>query len=453
MFVHTSAEIEGIWAEHGAFPQSRRRADRRQRNDTARLTPADTNGGPVMTHSISDRGIDLAMGLGAPDDPIDISIILPAYCEEDSIDGVYEQVVSVMEGSGYTFEILFVDDGSTDTTWSKIAALGVADPRVRALRHRRNFGKASALANGFQYARGEIMVTSDADMQYDPNDILRLIAKVEEGYDVVSAYKVVRRDPLSKRIPSWFFNYFVRSMTGVQLHDMNAGLKAFRYHAAQDLVRYGYGELHRFFIVLASRRGYSVAEVPVESLYRTNGASKYGVERYMRGALDFLTVFFLSGYAERPLHLLGGAGVGLGFMGVAIFAFLGVTSIASGTNMAGRPLFTVAALLVLTGGQLLVFGLIAEMINNLERANSGRSKIAQVLRVDRRSSLVLAPGVQVERRRGVDGEAAGPAVPNGQTSGAMGTYVDRRQSPRQVAMPAPVVAARAIEPGSAAEPI
>ncbi|MDR3686528.1 MAG: glycosyltransferase family 2 protein [Coriobacteriia bacterium] len=404
-----------------------------------------------MKHEASDRSIDVAMGLGAPDDPIDVSIILPAYSEEDNIDGIYAQVVRVMEGSGYSFEILFVDDGSTDTTWDKIAALSFFDPRVRALRHRRNFGKASALANGFRYARGEIMVTSDADMQYDPNDILRLIAKVEEGYDVVSAYKVIRRDPLSKRIPSRFFNFFVRMTTGVDLHDINAGLKALRHQAAEDLIRFGYGELHRFFVVIAARRGYSVAEVPVESLYRTTGKSKYGAERYMRGALDFLTVFFLSGYSERPLHLLGGAGVTLGALGTAIFAYLGVSSIMAGVNMAGRPMFTVAALLVLTGCQLLVAGLIAEMINNLERADAGRSKIAQVLGVERRSALVLAPGVQVERRRGTGGPTPGAAVPIGPGHG--GVVVERRQARRPAAAPRQAAAVVAEEPESAASPL
>jgi hypothetical protein len=384
-----------------------------------------------MKYKGSDRSMDVAMGLGAPDDPIDVSIILPAYNEEESIEGVYQQVVDTMEVSGYSFEILFVDDGSTDTTWDKVAALGEADGRVRALRHRRNFGKASALANGFQYARGAIMVTSDADMQYDPNDMLRLIAKIEEGYDVVSAYKVLRRDPLSKRIPSRFFNFFVRSMTGVELHDMNAGLKAFTYQAAEDLVRYGYGELHRFFIVLAAKRGYRVAEVLVESQYRTTGKSKYGMERYLRGALDFLTVLFLSGYAERPLHLLGGTGVALGVAGTGLFGYLGVASIFMHQNLSGRPLMTVASLLVLTGVQLLVVGLLAEMVNNLERSNEGRVKIAQVLRVDRRSSLVLAPGVQVERRRGVRGSGSGLEHPaEASMPMVQAPYVDRRRVAR-----------------------
>ncbi|NTU71475.1 MAG: glycosyltransferase family 2 protein [Coriobacteriia bacterium] len=361
-----------------------------------------------MSMNASDRRMDVAMGLGAPDDPVDVTIILPAYNEEDSVDGVYAQVVDVLEKAGHSFEILFVDDGSNDATWPKVKALATMDSRVRGLRHRRNFGKAAALANGFTYARGEIMVICDADMQYDPNDIIRMIDKVIEGWDVATAYKVVRRDPLSKRIPSWFFNFFVRSTTGVKLHDINAGLKAFTHQAADDLIKYGYGELHRFFIILAARKGYSVCEVPVESLYRTSGSSKYGMERYMRGALDFLTVFFLSGYGDRPLHLLGGLGAWFLAMGTAVFAYLGFAAAFMGQSISGKPSLILGALFLITGIQLLVFGLLAEMINNLERPQAAGSKIAQVVRIDRRSAIVLAPGVQVERRKGSRDAAHAP---------------------------------------------
>jgi|GEM_PF-378156 len=353
-----------------------------------------------MSQNTADRRMDIAMGLGAPDDPVDVTVILPAYNEEDSIDGVYAQVTDVVEKAGYTYEILFVDDGSTDATWPKVKALAEMDNRVRGLRHRRNFGKAAALANGFTYARGEIMVICDADMQYDPNDIIRMIEKVIEGWDVVTAYKVIRRDPLSKRIPSKFFNFFVRTVTGVQLHDINAGLKAFTHQAADDLIKYGYGELHRFFVILAAKRGYTVCEVPVESLYRTTGSSKYGMERYMRGALDFLTVFFLSGYGDRPLHLLGAVGVWFLGLGSAALLYLGFVWAFLHQSIGGRPLLFMAELLIISGIQLLVFGLLAEMINNLERPQAAGSKIAQVLRIERRSSIVLAPGVQVERRKG-----------------------------------------------------
>ncbi|MBI5230614.1 MAG: glycosyltransferase family 2 protein [Coriobacteriales bacterium] len=350
----------------------------------------------------SNREMDVAMGLGAPDDPVDISVILPAYNEQDSIEGIYKQIVGVLDRCDCSYEIMFVDDGSTDATWQEIQALAGRDRRVRALRHRRNYGKASALANGFTYARGNIMVTSDADMQYDPQDVLRLIEKVNEGYDVVSAYKVVRRDPWTKRFPSKFFNFFVRTTTGVPLHDINAGLKAYRYDAAQDMVRYGYGELHRFFIVLAARNGFSVTEVPVESCPRPNGHSKYGAERFVRGALDYVTVFFLSGYTERPLHLLGSAGMFLGGIGTVILAgLLALKLLSAQVSMAViDPLIDVSALLILAGVQLVAVGLLAEMINNLERGSTNRSKISRVVRVDRRTSILLAPGVQVERRRG-----------------------------------------------------
>lgn len=345
------------------------------------------------------RETDLAMGFGSPECPVDVTVILPALNENGSIEGIYNQMVNVLEPMDLSYEILFVDDGSTDDTWDHIAAVVAKDSRVRALRHRRNYGKASALANGFSYARGDIMVTSDADMQYDPTDVVRLVNKVREGWDVVSAYKVIRRDPLNKRIPSKFFNFWVRSTTGVELHDFNAGLKAYRQDAARDLVQYGYGELHRFFILLAAQMGYSVTEVPVESLPRTDGTSKYGAERYLRGAFDYMTVYFLSGYKERPMHFLGTAGLVLGSIGTAVLVYLGFLALFAQQTLTGRPSLTVAVLFILAGIQFFVFGLMAEMINNLERGSASRAKISQVLGVDRRTSPLIAPQVQVDRRR------------------------------------------------------
>jgi glycosyltransferase involved in cell wall biosynthesis len=363
-----------------------------------------------MPVSAIGNDVDAMIDPGDVSLPLDVTVILPAYNENDSVDGVYEQVTGVLADQPYSFEIIFVDDGSTDGTWEKIADLSRKDARVRALRHRRNFGKASALANGFTYARGEIIVTSDADMQYDPKDIVRLIEKMLEGYDIVSAHKVVRRDPLSKRIPSKFFNFFVRTTTGVNLHDMNAGLKAFRHDAAQELIRYGYGELHRFFVVLAARRGFTVTEIPVESLYRTTGRSKYGMERYMRGALDYMTVYFLSGYAERPLHLLGAMGVWLTLAGTVLFWTLFVTATTTNQIMHDSPFFGVSELLVITGLQMLVSGLIAEMINNLERPRAGRTKIAQTLRIDRRTGVSTQFHVEVDRRGGASADGLDPGL-------------------------------------------
>ena len=372
-----------------------------------------------MSQNKSDRRMDVAMGLGAPDDSIEISVILPAYNEEASIDAVYEQITSVLEQAGFCYEILFVDDGSTDSTWAKIQGLTTRDTRVRGIRHRTNFGKAAALANGFSYACGEIMVTCDADLQYDPKDIVRVIDKVLEGWDIVCARKVVRRDPLSKRLPSRFFNAFVRATTGVKLHDINAGLKAFRHQAAEDLVKYGYGELHRFFVILAVKRGYTVTEIPVEIHLRTNGHSKYGAERYLRGALDFLTVYFLAGYGERPLHLLGALGLWSIAAGAAVYGYLGYVGFVLHESIVGRPLLILGALLLISGVQLFVFGLLAELINSKERPTAAGSKIAQVLSIDRRSSVVLAPGIQVERRR--------PVFAANRSGGTVGT-LRRRES-------------------------
>lgn len=366
---------------------------------------------------------DRAMGFGAPMSPIDISVILPAYNESESIDGIYAQMVSVLEPLDIAFEILFVDDGSTDDTWELIEKLAEKDHRVRAIHHRRNYGKAMALGNGFTYARGDIMVTSDADMQYDPYDVVRLIEKAREGYDVVSAYKVVRRDPLERRLPSKFFNWFVRKMTGIQLHDMNAGLKAFRYDAARDIVPYAYGELHRFFIVIAARLGYRVTEVPVESLPRPNGTSKYGFERYLRGAFDFITIFFLSGYRERPLHFLGSIGLTLGGLGTAIIAYLAVLWGFTGASLSGRPSLTIAALLIMSGLQLAVFGLMAEMINNMGRGEVGRTRISRVLGVDRRTSVLIQGPVQVDRRKTPRAEVPVPDL-------SSEVVVDRRKARR-----------------------
>lgn len=350
-----------------------------------------------MMRDSGNRGAERVLGFSGPEDPVDVSVILPAYNEVDSVEGMYAQVVRVLDATGWTYEIIFVDDGSTDGTWQRLRGVAAEDQRIRLIRHRRNFGKATALAAGFSYARGDIVVTSDADMQYEPEDMLRLVQRVREGTDVVSAYKVLRRDPLGKRLPSRFFNFWVRSTTGVVLHDFNAGLKAFRHEAATDLVKYGYGELHRFHMLLAARRGYSVGEVPVESCFRMRGRSKYGMERYVRGALDYLTAVFLSGYVEKPLHFFGPAGMILAVFGTAAFvagAYLGTNG---DTAAAGSPFFYASALLLVSGLQMLVFGLIAEMINNLERTSDPGSKIAEVYQIDRRTS-VLAPGVTVERR-------------------------------------------------------
>ena len=339
-----------------------------------------------------------ALGLGAPQDPIDVSIIFPAYNEVEGVKASHDEISVVLDAAQLDYEMIFIDDGSTDGTWEAIQRLAKADPRVHGLRHRRNSGKAAALANGIVYSRGRIIAICDADMQYEPADVMRVIAAVDEGHEAVSARKILRKDRLSKRLPSQFFNLFVRRTTGVELHDMNAGLKAFNYEAANELVRYGYGELHRFFMVILAMKGYSIHEVPVESRPRTNGKSKYGIERYLRGAFDFLTVFFLSGYLERPLHLFGGVGMGFVAAGTlpALYAIAGnVFGIVPAT---GNTLFALGALMVMTGIQFFGVGLLAEMIGNLDGPVRSKGKVSEVIGIERRSRRSSAEGLIVDRR-------------------------------------------------------
>jgi dolichol-phosphate mannosyltransferase len=317
-------------------------------------------------------------------DPIDVTIVLPAYNEQDTINGTIDEISATMDPTGLDYEFLFVDDGSTDETWVVIQEAAARNSRVHALRHRGNEGKASALANGFAFARGNVVALCDADLQYEPEDVLRVIDKVYEGYDAVTANKIVRRDSLERRLPSKFFNFFVRKMTGVRLHDMNAGLKAFRYDAAQELIRFGYGELHRFFMVILALKGYSVAEIPVESRPRPTGKSKYGFERYMRGGLDFLTVFFLSGYLERPLHLFGGWGLALGAIGALGIVASIVAALATGNHEVSTPILESAELFIVLGVQLFAIGMLAEMVNNLEHGPRPTAEVAAVIGVERR---------------------------------------------------------------------
>lgn len=348
------------------------------------------------------RELVAALGLGVPQDPIDVTVIFPAFNEVVGVPASYEQIGPVIAAAGLDYELLFVDDGSADGTWEAIQCLAEKDARVRGLRHRRNAGKASALSNGITYARGKIVAIVDADMQYDPADVLRVIEQVGVGYDAVTARKVQRKDRLSKRLPSYVFNLFVRRMTGVQLHDMNAGLKAFSYEAANELVRYGYGELHRFFMVILAVKGYSIHEIEVQSRPRTGGRTKYGMERYLRGAMDFLTVFFLSGYLERPLHLFGGTGVTLIGAGTLTLTFTMATRLLGGAIQPGGTTVSIAALMILTGVQLFGVGLIAEMVGNLENSARSKGKVSDVIGVERRSNRAPSAGVRVDRRQSAE---------------------------------------------------
>jgi glycosyltransferase involved in cell wall biosynthesis len=290
-----------------------------------------------------------------------ISVVVPVHDEERSVEPLYEELRAALDPLGRRWEAVFVDDGSTDGSFAALTRLHDAASNVKVVRLRRNFGKAAALAAGFRHAEGDVVVTIDADLQDDPSEIPRLLAKLDEGFDLVSGWKAQRRDPLSRRIPSRIFNSVVGRVSGLRLHDLNCGLKAYRAEVVHNLRIYG--ELHRFLPVLAHDRGYRVAELVVNHRPREHGKSRYGVERYLRGFLDFLTVWFMGRYRHRPLHLFGGLGLAMGVIGSALLVYLTVLKL-TGEAIGHRPLLTLGVLLVVVGLQFFSLGLLSELITS-----------------------------------------------------------------------------------------
>jgi glycosyltransferase involved in cell wall biosynthesis len=288
-----------------------------------------------------------------------LSVVVPVYNEERSVELLYDEVASALDPLERAWEVVFVDDGSTDGSFGALTRLHARTTNVRVVRLRRNFGKAAALAAGFAQAGGDVIVTIDADGQDDPAEIPRLLAKLDEGFDLVSGWKTRRRDPWRRRILSRVFNTVTGWISGVRLHDMNCGLKAYRADVVKGLALYG--ELHRFLPVLAYERGYRVAELPVNHRPREHGRSRYGLERYLRGFFDLITVTFMGRYRHRPLHLFGGLGLALGGVGFLVCLYLTVLWL-SGSAIGHRPLLTLGVLLVVVGLQFLSLGLVGEMI-------------------------------------------------------------------------------------------
>ena len=288
-----------------------------------------------------------------------VSVVVPVYNEEGNIPALHRRLSAVLAALDLPYELILVDDGSTDGTWAAIREIS-ADPRVAALRHRRNFGKARALASGFAVARGDAVVTMDGDLQDDPDELPRFLAKLDEGYDLVSGWKQRRQDPLGKTLPSRFFNFTVRRVSGVPLHDFNCGYKAYR----RDVVRTIrlYGELHRFTPVLADAEGFRVGELPVRHHPRRWGRSKYGWKRLVKGFLDLLTVTFLTQYRQRPMHMLGLPGLLALAVGVALGLLLTAEKLLAGAAIGTRPLLLLAVLLVVIGTQFFGLGLLGELL-------------------------------------------------------------------------------------------
>lgn len=326
-----------------------------------------------------------------------LSTVIPIYNEVESLPALHAELDAVARQAGYDLEIVLVDDGSTDGTWNEIQRLAASDPRVRGVRFRRNFGKAAALSAGFGEARGQMVMTLDADLQDDPHEIPKFLERIDQGLDVVSGWKKVRHDPWHKVFPSRVFNGLVSWLTDVRLHDHNCGMKCYRREVLGEVRLYG--ELHRFIPVLAHARGFRVGEVVIQHRARQFGHSKYGVRRFVKGFLDLLTVKFLTGFGQRPQHLLGTLGLASFLLGGLGLVYLTAYWIAAQLfpewgllPLHQRPavVYSVGALLL--GGQLMSIGFLAEMIIAYQSRDSDaysvaeRTAVATTERSDERSA-------------------------------------------------------------------
>lgn len=287
-----------------------------------------------------------------------LSVIIPVYNEEESVKILYEKIRESIE-QHYAYEVIFIDDGSTDASVQKIKEMIQEDSRVHLLVFRKNFGKAAALQAGFRNAVGDIIVTMDADLQDDPKEIPRFVEKLEEGYDLVSGWKKERHDPLEKRLPSKLFNRVTSHLSGVYLHDFNCGFKAYRREVADSIDVYG--ELHRYIPVLAYRKGFRIAEIVVEHHAREFGKSKYGFERYLRGLFDSMTVAFLGKFYDRPMYFFGKIGLFLCMLGGLICLYLTVLW-CMGQGIGDRPLLMLGVLLLILGVQMFSTGFVGDML-------------------------------------------------------------------------------------------
>ncbi|MBI5760955.1 MAG: glycosyltransferase family 2 protein [Planctomycetales bacterium] len=295
-----------------------------------------------------------------------LSIIIPVYNEADSLRELHAEIDRVCQAQNIAAEIVFVDDGSSDTSWDVIEQLTKSDARVSGIRFRRNFGKSAALSAGMLAARGELILMMDADLQDDPAEIPAFLRKIDEGFDVINGWKRRRLDPWHKVYPSRVFNFFVSQLTGLWLHDHNCGLKCFRKQVAAEIRLYG--ELHRFVPVLAHARGFKVTELEINHRQRRFGHSKYGIRRFVRGFLDLLTVKFLTGFGQRPQHMLGAIGLiffALGSLGLSYLAVVWLLTNIAGFDFArigDRPALAYSIASLLLGSQMISLGFLAELI-------------------------------------------------------------------------------------------
>ncbi len=309
---------------------------------------------------------------------MDISVVVPLYNEEESLPELTGWIKKVMDNHHYSYEIVLVDDGSNDNSWQVVESLLAQNPSIKGIKFRRNYGKSAALYCGFDVAQGDVVITMDADLQDSPDEIPELFRMIrEDGYDLVSGWKKKRHDPLlTKNIPSKFYNWTVRRMTGIRLHDMNCGLKAYKNKVVKSIEVYG--EMHRYIPVLAKWAGYKkIGEKVVVHSERKYGVTKFGLERFIRGPLDLLSVMFISRFVKRPMHFFGILGILMMIIGVAAAVYLGVQKIIAlrhgitGNLITNSPYFFISLTSVIIGAQFFLAGFLGELIS---RSSSDRNK-------------------------------------------------------------------------------
>jgi glycosyltransferase involved in cell wall biosynthesis len=301
-----------------------------------------------------------------------LSFVIPVFNEQDSLKQLYSEIIKNIKE--YEYEIIFVDDGSTDKSYSILQKLTSEDNNVKIIKLRKNFGKSAGLNVGFEAAEGDIVFTMDADLQDDPKEIPQFIAKLEEGYDMVTGWKVKRRDPISKTWPSKLYNKVTSNTFKLKLHDYNCGYKAYKKELIDELDVYG--EMHRYIPALANSLGFKIAEIPVHHRKREFGKTKYGSERYLRGFLDLLTVKLVTGYIHSPLYLFGRIGFGFGLVGFIIALYLSIMKLGYGIPLYNRPLLYLGTLLMIIGLQFFSIGLLGELIINRNREGNRKKNIS-----------------------------------------------------------------------------
>jgi glycosyltransferase involved in cell wall biosynthesis len=326
---------------------------------------------------------------------LDVSVIIPACNEGDSLAYLHEEVVAVMEQTGATWELIYVEDGSVDRTFQILEAIAQRDSRVVVIQFRRNFGQTAAIAAGIDHARGAVIVSLDADLQNDPADIPRLLAKLHDGYDVVSGWRKSRVDPLwHRRLPSIVANRVISCVTGLRLHDYGCTLKAYRREVAEHM--HLYGEMHRLIPAYAASIGARIAEIPVNHRARLFGRSKYGIARTFKVLLDLLTIKFISGYLTKPIYVFGGWGCALGLVGLALTVVVTVQKVGYQVYVHRNPLIWIAGFCFVSALQLMLMGLLAELIVRTYHESQGKTVyvVRQIVHHNERAGSVRHIGVR-----------------------------------------------------------